>query len=67
MGNFYPSTAADAYQAVNATIITLEQIHTIPYQFQFTCRDVIARIKSAALNYTMETGFKYQAWINREK
>jgi hypothetical protein len=55
MENFYPSTAADVYQAVNATTIILAQIPTIPYPFQFRCRDVIAKIKSAALNSLMET------------
>jgi hypothetical protein len=50
MENFYPSTAADVYQAVNATITILAQIPTIPYPFQFTCKGVIAKIKSAALN-----------------
>jgi hypothetical protein len=54
MGPYYPSTAADAYQAVNATITIVAQILIIPCQFRFTCKDVIAKIKSAALNFSME-------------
>jgi hypothetical protein len=54
MGNFYLSTAADVYQAVNAITIILAPIPTIPYPFQFTCKGVIARIKSAAPNSLME-------------